>query len=83
LCFALLARLEQAGNLTFGGNMSNAIEILEYAKNAGWIDLAPGVRLATREDLQKRLKQNHRLVEVSPGHSIEIMAEGTFDTAPY
>jgi hypothetical protein len=64
--------------------MSSAKEILEYAKQAGWIDLATGVRLFTREYLQAQLKKRPRVIEVSPGNRIEIHEDdGAFDSAPF
>jgi len=63
--------------------MCNAKEILEYAKQAGWIDLATGVRLFTREYLQAQLKKRPRVIEVSPGNRIEIHEDGAFDAAPF
>ena len=63
--------------------MSGAAEILDYAKQAGWIDIAPGVRFATREYLQKQNKNKPHVVETSPGQKIEIMENVNFDSAPY
>jgi len=63
--------------------MTKAKEILEYAKHAGWIDLAPGVRLSTREYLQGALKRAPKVVEISPGHKIEILKNKNFDAAPF
>jgi hypothetical protein len=63
--------------------MDNAKELLEYAKHAGWIDLATGVRLATREYLQGALKRAPNVVEISPGHKIEILKDANFDAAPF
>ncbi|MDR0498020.1 MAG: hypothetical protein LBH42_10420 [Treponema sp.] len=61
----------------------NPREILNYAKHAGWVDVAPGVRLATREDILNRLKRIPRVIEVSPGHKIEIFKDADFSCAPY
>ena len=66
-----------------GGGMNNAKEILEYAQRAGWIDVAPGTRLVTREYLRERLKRMPRVVETSPGHTVEILKDANFDAAPY
>ena len=63
--------------------MSSAREILEYAKQAGWIDIATGVRLITREYLQGTFKEAPRVIETSPGHKIEIVDVADFDFAPY
>jgi hypothetical protein len=62
---------------------SSARENLEYAKHAGWIDLAPSVRLSTQEYLQSALKRAPKVVEISPGHKIEILKDKNFDAAPF
>ena len=63
--------------------MGSAREILEYAKQAGWIDVATGVRLITREYLQVTLKNAPRVIEASPKRKIEILDVADFDFAPY
>ena len=63
--------------------MTNAREILEYAKQAGWIDIATGVRLITREYLQGTLVKAPRIIETSPGHKIEILDAADFAAEPF
>ena len=45
--------------------------------------MAPGVRFATREYLQGILKKAPNVVEISPGHKIEILKGVNFDTSPF
>jgi hypothetical protein len=68
---------------TIGGNMVKAKEILEYAKQAGWIDIATGIRLFTREYLQGAEKKEPPVIETSPGNKIIIKEAGYFNTAPF
>ncbi|MDR1373657.1 MAG: hypothetical protein LBJ24_01660 [Treponema sp.] len=63
--------------------MKDARGLLEFAKAAGFADIIPGVRLATREFLRGRLKRLPAVVEVSPGHKVEFFKGVSFETAPF
>ena len=57
--------------------MDNESRIFDHVKRTGWIDLHSGVRLASREYLQRRV------IEVSPGHQATVSDSSIFDDAPY
>jgi hypothetical protein len=63
--------------------MKNARALLEFAKAAGFADIASGVRVATREFLRGQMKRLPHVLEIGPGHKIEPFKNVSFEIAPY